>query len=165
MVATPPGLLLWELITRHGWIDYASAQILMVCGVGLFIPLRSGSPRLRDASAAFVAAILLAGGAARASGLIAGAGLMWEPFAGMPVPLAFAAIALGGALLLIRRGVSLLGADVAGWRQVPVTVTMAMAALSFVLWRSLSMERARGASPMEHRDVVALTAEIPRRDG
>jgi hypothetical protein len=160
IVATPPGLLLWELIARHGWIDYASAQILMVCGVGLFIPLRSSSPRLRDASAAFVAAVLLAGGTARASGLIAGAGLMWEPFAGMPAPFAFAAIALGGALLLIRRGASLLGADVAGWRQVPVTVTIAIAALSCVLWRSLSMERARGASPMEHRDVVALTAEI-----
>jgi signal transduction histidine kinase/CheY-like chemotaxis protein len=160
IVATPPGLLLWELITRHGWIDYASAQILMVCAVGLCIPLRSGSPRLRDASAAFVAAVLLAGGAARVSGLIAGAGLMWDPFAGMPVPVAFAAVALGGALLLIRRGAALLGADVAGWRQVPVTVTIAIAALSCVLWRSLSMERSRSASPMEHRDVVALAAEI-----
>jgi hypothetical protein len=143
VVATPPGLLLWELVTRHGWIDYASAQILMVCGIGLFIPLRSGSPRLRDASAAFVAAVLLAGGAARASGLVAGAGLMWEPFAGMPAPLAFAAVALGAAQLLIRRGASLLGAEVAGWRQVPVTITIAIAALSCVLWRSWSRSRPR----------------------
>ncbi len=73
IVATAPGLMLWDLVTRHGWIDNASAQVLMVCGVGLFIPLRSGSPRLRDASSAFVAAVLLAGGLARLSGFIGGA--------------------------------------------------------------------------------------------
>ena len=77
------------------------------------------------------------------------------------IPMAFWLFSIGGgALLLIRRGAALLGADVAGWRQVPVTVTIAIAALSCVLWRSLSMERARSASPMEHRDVVALAAEI-----
>src|SRR5205814_1247731 len=33
-------------------------------------------------------------------------------------------------------------------------------ALSCVLWRSLSMERSRGAQPMEHRDVVAIAADV-----
>ena len=149
-------------MTRHGWIDNASAQVLMVCGVGLFIPLRSGSPRLRDASSAFVAAVLLAGGLARLSGFIGGSGLAWDPFAGMPVPVAAGAIALGGALLFVRRGVALLGAPVAGWRQIPFTVTIALAALSCVLWRSLSMERSRSALPMEHRDVVAITGDVRR---
>ena len=63
-------------------------------------------------------------------------------------------------LAFVCAGVSLLGAEVAGWRQVPVTLTIAVAALSCVLWRSLSMERARSALPMEHRDVVALAAEV-----
>jgi signal transduction histidine kinase/DNA-binding response OmpR family regulator len=161
IVATPPGLLLWDLVTRHGWIDNASSQVLMVCGVGLFIPLRSGSPRLRDASSAFVAAVLLAGGLARLSGFIGG-GLAWDPFAGMPAPVAAGAIALGGALLFVRRGVALLGAPVAGWRQIPFTVTITLAALSCVLWRSLSMERSRTALPMEHRDVVAIAADVNR---
>jgi len=161
VVGTGPGLLLWELVTRHGWIDNASAQVLMVCGVGLFIPLRSGSPRLRDVSSAFVAAVLLAGGLARLSGQI-GAGLSWDPFAGMPVPVAIGAIALGGALLFVRRGAALLGAPTTGWRQIPITVTIALAALSCVLWRSLAMERSRGAQPMEHRDVVALTGDVRR---
>jgi len=110
IVGTAPGLLLWDLVTRHGWIDNASAQVLMVCALGLFIPLRSGSPRLRDASSAFVAAVLLAGGLARLSGFIGG-GLAWDPFAGMPAPVAAGAIALGGALLFVRRGVALLGMD------------------------------------------------------
>ena len=161
IVGTAPGLLLWDLVARHGWIDTASAQVLMVCGVGLFIPLRSGSPRLRDASSAFVAAVLLAGGLARLSGFIGG-GLAWDPLAGMPVPVAAGAIALGGALLLVRRGVPLLGAPIAGWRQIPFTVTITLAALSCVLWRSLSMERSRGAQPMEHRDVVAITGDVQR---
>ena len=161
IVATPPGLLLWDLVTRHGWIDNASAQVLMVCGVGLFIPLRSGSPRLRDASSAFVAAVLLAGGLARLSGFLGG-GLAWDPFAGMPAPVAAGAIALGGALLFVRRGVALLGAPVAGWRQIPFTVTITLAALSCVLWRSLSMERSRSALPMEHRDVVAIAGDVHR---
>jgi signal transduction histidine kinase/CheY-like chemotaxis protein len=158
-VATAPGLMLWDLVTRHGWIDNASAQVLMVCGVGLFIPLRSGSPRLRDASSAFVAAVLLAAGLARLSGSIGG-GLSWDPFAGMPMPVAAGALALGGALLFVRRGTALLGAPIAGWRQIPFTVTIALAALSCVLWRSLSMERSRGALPMEHRDVVAIAADV-----
>ena len=162
VVATAPGLLLWELVTRHGWIDTASAQVLMVCGIGLFIPLRSGSPRLRDASSAFVAAVLLAGGLARLSGLIGGSGLAWDPFEGMPVPVAAGAIALGGALLLVRRGTSLLGAPVAGWRQIPFTVTIALAALSCVLWRSLAMERSRSALPMDHRDVVGMIGDVRR---
>jgi len=134
----------------------------MLCGVGLFIPLRSGSPRLRDASSAFVAAVLLAGGLARLSGFIGGSGLAWDPLAGMPVPVAAGAIALGGALLLVRRGVALLGAPIAGWRQIPFTVTIALAAFSCVLWRSLAMERSRGALPMEHRDVLALGADVRR---
>ena len=133
----------------------------MVCGVGLFIPLRSGSPRLRDASSAFVAAVLLAGGLARLSGFIGG-GLAWDPFAGMPAPVAAGAIALGGALLFVRRGVALLGAPIAGWRQIPFTVTITLAALSCVLWRSLSMERSRSALPMEHRDVVAIAGDVQR---
>ncbi len=162
IVGTAPGLLLWDLVTRHGWIDNASAQVLMVCGVGLFIPLRSGSPRMRDASSAFVAAVLLAGGLARLSGVVAGSGLAWDPFAGMPVPVAAGAIALGGALLVVRRGAALLGAPVAGWRQIPFTVTIAVAALSCVLWRSLAMERTRGALPMGHRDVVAITGDVRR---
>ena len=161
IVGTAPGLLLWDLVTRHGWIDNASAQVLMVCGVGLFIPLRSGSPRLRDASSAFVAAVLLAGGLARLSGFIGG-GLAWDPFAGMPAPVAAGAIALGGALLFVRRGVALLGAPIAGWRQIPFTVTITLAALSCVLWRSLSMERSRSALPMEHRDVVAIAGDVHR---
>jgi signal transduction histidine kinase/CheY-like chemotaxis protein len=160
VVGTAPGLLLWDLVTRYGWIDNASAQVLMVCGVGLFIPLRSGVPQLRDASSAFVAAVLLAGGLARLSGFIAGYGLAWDPFAGMPGAVAAGAIALGGALLFVRRGVALLGAPIAGWRQIPFTVTITLAALSCVLWRSLSMERSRGALPMEHRDVVAIAGDV-----
>ncbi len=162
IVGTAPGLLLWELVTRYGWIDNASAQVLMVCGVGLFIPLRSGSPRLRDASSAFVAAALLAGGLARLSGLVAGSGLAWDPLAGMPAPVAIGTVALGAALLMVRRGTSLLGGPVAGWRQIPFTVTIATAALSCVLWRSLAMERSRGASSMDHRDVVAIAADARR---
>ncbi len=162
IVATGPGLLLWDFVTRHGWIDNASAQVLMVCGVGLFIPLRSGSPRLRDASSAFVAAVLLAGGLARFSGLVAGNGLAWDPFAGMPMPVAAGAVALGGALMLVRRSAALLGVPTAGWRQVPFTITIALAALSCVVWRSLAMERSRAALPLEHRDVVAIAADIRR---
>ncbi|MEO5823910.1 MAG: response regulator [Vicinamibacteraceae bacterium] len=162
IVATPPGLLVWDMVTRHGWIDTTSAQVLMVCGVGLFIPLRSGSPRLRDASSAFVAAVLLAGGLTRLSGLIGGNGLVWDPFTGMPVPVAVGAVALGGALLFVRRGAALLGAPIAGWRQIPFTITIALAALSCVLWRSLAMERSRGALPMEHRDVVAIAGDVGR---
>jgi hypothetical protein len=62
IVATAPGLLLWDLVSRHGWIDNASSQVLMVCGVGLFIP-SGGSPRCATPQA-FVAAVLLAGGLA-----------------------------------------------------------------------------------------------------
>ena len=162
VVATGPGLMIWEIVTRHGWIDYASAQALLACAVALFIPLRSGSPRLRDASNAFAAAALLAGGAARLSGIVAVGGLAWEPFAGMPATVAVGAIGLGSGLLFVRRGAALLGAPVAGWRQMPMTVAIAIAALTFVLWRSLSMERAQGTAPMEHREVVALTTDVRR---
>jgi len=161
-VATPPGLLLWDFVTRHGWIDFASAQALLACAIALFIPLRSGSPRLRDASNAFVAALLLAGGAARLAGLIAWGGLAWDPFSGMPAPVALGAIALGSGLLFVRRGAALLGAPVAGWRQIPVTVAIAIAALSCVLWRSLSMERAQAATSMDHREVMAVAADVRR---
>ena len=159
IVGTGPGLILWELVTRHGSICDASAQVLMLCGVGLFIPLRSGSPRLRDASSAFVAAVLLAGGLARLSGFIGGSGLAWDPLAGMPVPVAAGQHRAGRCAAALRRGVALLGAPIAGWRQIPFTVTIALAAFSCVLWRSLAMERSRGALPMEHRDVLALGAD------
>ena len=159
LLATRPGLLLWGLLTRHGWIDNASAQLLMACGIGLFIPIRSGSPRLRDASSAFVAAVLLAGGLARLSALV-GNGVTWDPFAGMPLPVAAGTIALGGGLLCVRRSVALLGAPVTGWRQIPLAVTIAIAALSCVMWRSLAMERSRVALPMEHRDVLAISADV-----
>ena len=162
VVATPPGLLLWDFVTRHGWIDFASAQALLACAIALFIPLRSGSPRLRDLSNAFVAALLLAGGAARLAGLIAWGGLAWDPFSGMPAPVALGAIALGSGLLFVRRGAALLGAPVAGWRQMPVTVAIAIAALSCVLWRSLSMERAQAATSMDHREVMAVAADVRR---
>ena len=39
-------------------------------------------------------------------------------------------------------------------------MTITLAALSCVLWRSLSMERSRGALPMEHRDVVAIAGDV-----
>ena len=41
-------------------------------------------------------------------------------------------------------------------------MTIALAALSCVLWRSLAMERSRGALPMEHRDVVAIAGDVRR---
>jgi signal transduction histidine kinase/DNA-binding response OmpR family regulator len=162
VLATAPGTLLWELIGRRGWIDTASAQVLMIGAIGLFIPLRSNAPRVRDASSAFVAAVLLAGGLARLSGLVAGTNLAWDPLAGMPPPVALGSIALGAALLLVRRSTPLLGAPVAGWRQIPFTVTIAIAALSCVLWRSLGMERARSASALDGRTVGAIAADVGR---
>ena len=162
VLATTPGALLWELIARRGWIDPASAQVLMIGAIGLFIPLRSDAPRVRDASSAFVAAVLLAGGLARVSGLLAGTPLAWDPLAGMPAAVALGCIALGTALLLIRRSTPLLGAPVAGWRQIPVTVTIAIAALSCVLWRSLAMERARDAAALDARTVGAIAADVGR---
>jgi signal transduction histidine kinase/CheY-like chemotaxis protein len=160
VVATAPGLWLYDVVSRRGWIDPASAQLLLVAGLGLFIPLRSGWPRVRDTASAFVAALLLAGGLARLSGLAAGRGLAWDPFTGMPVAMAIGVVALGGALVLVRRGAALLGAPAAGWRQVPVTVTIAIAALSCVVWRSLGTERARQASAMDAREVAELAGEV-----
>jgi signal transduction histidine kinase/CheY-like chemotaxis protein len=162
VLGTAPGARLWAWMASTGWIDTASAQVLMIGAIGLFIPLRSNAPRLRDASSAFVAAVLLAGGLARLSGLVAGATLAWEPLAGMPPPVDLGSIALGVALLLVRRSAPLLGAPVAGWRQIPVTVTIAMAALSCVLWRSLAMERARSASALDTRTVGAIGVDVAR---
>ena len=99
--ATTPGLWLYELVTRRGWIDPASAQLLLVAGLGLFIPLRSGWPQVRDAAAAFVAAVLLAGGVARLSGLAVGGGLAWDPFTGMPVAMAIGVVALGQTCIAV----------------------------------------------------------------
>jgi signal transduction histidine kinase/CheY-like chemotaxis protein len=162
VLARAPGAFVWEQIARRGWIDPASAQVLMIAAIGLFIPLRSSAPRVRDASSAFVAAVLLAGGLARVSGLLAGTDLAWDPLAGMPLAVALGSLALGAALLFVRRSVALLGAPVAGWRQIPFTVTIAVAALSCVLWRSLGMERDRSATPLDARAVSALAADVSR---
>ena len=160
VVATTPGLWLYDLVNRRGWIDPATAQLLLVAGVWLLIPVRSSWPRVRDAASAFAAALLLAGGLARLSAIAVGRDLAWDPFAGMPAAVAVGVVALGGALVLVRRSAPLLGAPVAGWRQVPVTVTIAIAALSCVVWRSLATERTRQASAMDARDAAVLAADV-----
>ena len=159
IAATGAGQWLWTYLARYGWIDPATAQVLLVCAFGLFLPTRSASPRLRDAATAFVVSVLLAGGMTRLAGVLGGPGLMWDPFTGMPGGAAIGAVCLGVGVLAVRRS-AVLGAPSAAWRQVPVTIAIVAAAVSCVLWRSLAAERGRPATALTLRDSAALASSI-----